>query len=54
VEDRIILELKIVEALQGTHEAQLLTCLTLAKKHQGFLINFNVKLLKKGIKSFVL
>ena len=54
VEDQIILELKSVEALQGIHEAQLLTYLKLAKKQQGFLINFNVKLLKQGIKSFVL
>jgi len=54
VEDRIILELKSVEALQGIHEAQLLTYLKLAKKQQGFLINFNAKLLKEGIKSFVL
>jgi len=49
VEDQIILELKSVEALQGIHEAQLRTCLKLAKKQQGFLININVKLLKEGI-----
>jgi len=54
MEDRIVLELKSVEALQGIHEAQLLTYLKLANKQQGFLINFNVKLLKEGIKSFVL
>ncbi len=54
VEDQIVLELKSIETLQGIHEAQLLTYLRLAKKQHGFLINFNVKLLKQGIKSFVL
>jgi len=54
IEGQIILELKSVETLQGIHEAQLLTYLRLAKKQHGFLINFNVKLLKQGIKSFVL
>jgi len=54
VEDQIVLELKSVEALKGIHEAQLLSYLRLAKKQHGFLINFNVKLLKQGIKSFVL
>jgi len=54
VEDQIIVELKSVEALQSIHEAQLLTYMKLAKKQQGFLINFNVKLLKQGVKSFVL
>jgi GxxExxY protein len=50
VEDKIILELKSVEQLKGIHEAQLLT----ANIKQGFLINFNAKLLKQGLKSFVL
>jgi GxxExxY protein len=54
VEDEILLELKSVDALRGIHEAQLLTYLKLAGKQQGFLINFNTKLLKQGIKSFVL
>ena len=54
IENQIILELKSVETLQGIHEAQLLTYLKLAKKQHGLLINFNVKLLKQGIKSFVL
>jgi hypothetical protein len=39
-----------VEQLKGIHEAQLLT----VNIKQGFLINFNVKLLKQGLKSFVL
>jgi len=54
VENEIILELKSVEELKGIHEAQLLTYMKLAGIRQGFLINFNVKLLKEGLKSFVL
>jgi GxxExxY protein len=54
VENEIILELKSVEQLSGIHEAQLLTYLKLAGIRQGFLINFNVKRLKNGLKSFVL
>jgi len=54
IEDQIILELKSVEQLKGIHEAQLLTYMKLADIKQGFLINFNVELLKQGLKSFVL
>jgi len=54
VENEIIVELKSVEALKGIHEAQLLTYMKLAGIRQGFLINFNVKLLKQGLRSFVL
>ena len=54
IEDEIILELKSVEQLKGIHEAQLLTYMKLMNIKQGFLINFNVKLLKQGLKSFVL
>jgi GxxExxY protein len=54
VEDEIILELKSVDELKGIHEAQLLTYMKLAGIKQGFLINFNVRLLKDGLKSFVL
>ncbi len=50
VEDKIILELKAVENLLPIHEAQLLTYLKLANKKLGLLINFNVTLLKNGIK----
>ncbi len=49
VEDRVILELKAVEALLPIHEAQLLTYLRLCGKRVGLLINFNVALLRKGI-----
>lgn len=54
VEDEIILELKSVEQLKSIHEAQLFTYMKLVNIKQGFLINFNVKFLKDGLKSFVL
>ena len=50
VEDSIVLELKSVEMLLPIHEAQLITYLKLSKKPLGYLINFNVPLLKSGIK----
>lgn len=54
VEDEIVLELKSVEKLNKVHEAQLLAYMKLAKIKYGFLINFNVTLLKDGLKSFIL
>ena len=50
VENSIIVELKAVEDLLSVHEVQLVTYLKLANKHLGFLINFNVSLIKSGIK----
>jgi len=50
VEDRIILELKTVEQLLPIHEAQLLTYLKLSDLTLGLLINFNVPVLKNGVK----
>jgi GxxExxY protein len=50
VNDLIILELKSVETVLPVHEAQLVTYLKLADKKLGLLINFNVTLLKDGIK----
>jgi GxxExxY protein len=50
VEDKVILELKSVDSLLPIHEAQLLTYLKLAGRKLGLLINFNVALLKNGIK----
>jgi GxxExxY protein len=49
VEDTVILELKSVEELLPIHEAQLMTYLKLSKKPVGFLVNFNVPLLKDGL-----
>jgi len=54
IEDRIILELKSVESIHGIHTAQILTYMKLLKVKHGFLINFNVKRLKDGLKSYVL
>lgn len=50
VEDIIIIELKAVEDLLPVHEVQLVTYLKLANKKLGYLINFNVSLLKYGIR----
>ena len=50
VEDTVVIELKSVEHILPIHEAQLLTYLKLANKKLGLLINFNVTLLKNGIK----
>ena len=54
VENEIILELKAIDATKGIHEAQLLTYMKLSNIKQGFLMNFNVRRLKDGLKSFVL
>jgi GxxExxY protein len=50
VEDEIVLELKSVEVILPVHEAQLVTYLKLSGKKLGLLINFNVALLKDGIR----
>jgi GxxExxY protein len=50
VEDKIVLELKSVERLLPIHDAQLLTYLKLGNWQLGILFNFNVPLLKLGIK----
>ena len=52
VEDTVILEIKSVESFSPVHEAQLLTNLKLSKKMIGLLINFNVAVLKNGIKRY--
>ena len=53
VEEEIILELKAVEVILPVHEAQIISYMKLADKRLGFLINFNVPLLKNGFKRFV-
>ena len=50
VPDKLIIELKACESLLPIHEAQLLTYLKLTGIQLGLLINFNVPLLKDGIK----
>ncbi len=54
VEEKIVCELKVVEQLQSVHTAQLLTYLKLTGKKLGFLINFNVPVIKYGIKRIIL
>jgi GxxExxY protein len=54
VEGRLLLELKSVSALAPLHEAQLITYLKLGGWEVGLLINFNVQILKDGIKRRVL
>lgn len=54
VENEVLLELKSVEQVLGIHEAQLITYMKLTGVGRGLLINFNVKRLKDGLKSFVL
>ena len=54
VEDKIICELKALDQMKPVWEAQILSYLKLTNKRLGFLINFNVPLIKKGIKRYVL
>ena len=53
VEKKVVLELKAADGLQPIHQAQLMTYLKLAEWGIGLLINFNVPVLKKGIKRMV-
>lgn len=53
IENKLILELKSVQALNDIHFAQLLTYLKLTNCKLGLLINFNVSLIKNGIKRVV-
>ena len=54
VNDELIVELKSVDQIMGIHQAQLLTYMKLSGVKVGLLINFNVEILKTGIKRFVL
>ncbi len=53
VEDSIIIELKSVEKMNPVYKAQLLTYLKLSNNKLGFLVNFNVPLIKDGIKRII-
>jgi GxxExxY protein len=53
VADKVVVEVKAINALQPIHEAQLLTYLKLTGLRVGLLINFNVPLLKDGIKRLI-
>ncbi len=54
VETELVVEVKSIEALSDLHTAQVLTYLKLSGNRLGLLINFNVPLLKHGIKRLVL
>ncbi len=53
VENEIILELKAVDTILPVHKAQIISYLKLSDRRLGFLLNFNVDLMKNGIKRFV-
>lgn len=54
VEDAVVVELKAVDQLMPVHEAQMLSYLRFTGCKVGLLMNFNVKLLKDGIRRFIL
>jgi GxxExxY protein len=54
VQDKLIVELKAVEKIQPIHEAQMITYLKITGQRLGLLVNFNVLLIKDGIKRVVL
>ena len=54
IESKVVIELKTVEFLTDVHTAQTLTYMKLGNYKLGLLLNFNVKLLKEGIKRFIL
>ncbi|RDB06112.1 GxxExxY protein [Runella aurantiaca] len=53
IEGLVVVELKSVEILNPVHEAQILTYMKFAEKKIGLLINFNVLVLKDGIRRFI-
>ncbi len=53
VENKVLVELKTVDAVLPVHKAQLLTYLRLTQRKLGLLINFNVPVLKDGIHRIV-
>ena len=54
VEHNVVVELKAVNQLEAIHEAQLLTYMKLTNCRVGLLINFNVSIIKQGLKRMVL
>lgn len=53
VNDRVVLEIKSSDGIAPIHDAQILSYLPLSGCKVGLLVNFNVKLLKNGIKRFI-
>ncbi|MGC9365115.1 MAG: GxxExxY protein [Fidelibacterota bacterium] len=54
VEDAVVLELKSVERMDPLFEAQLLSYMKLGEFKLGLLINFNSRLMKEGVKRFII
>jgi GxxExxY protein len=54
IENKVVIEIKAVESLKPIHQAQLLSYLKLSGCKVGLLINFNVRVLKNGIRRMVL
>ncbi|HAD11919.1 MAG TPA: GxxExxY protein [Saprospirales bacterium] len=53
IDNQVIVEIKSAEVLHPVYEAQIISYLKLSNKHLGFLINFNVPLIKQGIKRYI-
>jgi len=53
VEDKVVIEMKTVEAFTDVHTAQILTYMKLGNYKLGLLLNFHVKLMKEGIKRVI-
>ncbi len=53
VEEKVVIEIKTVEALNDVHTAQVLTYLKLGDYKLGLLLNFHVSILKNGIKRLI-
>jgi GxxExxY protein len=54
VEDRLVVEVKAVDALSEVHEAQILTCLKFSNCRIGLLLNFRARMLKDGLRRLAL
>lgn len=54
VEESVVIELKVVDELNPVHTAQILTYMKFSKMRYGLLINFNVTMLKNGIRRFII
>ncbi len=54
VERKVVVEIKVVDRIAPVHEAQVLSYLRFSECKIGLLLNFNVKLLKDGIRRFIM
>ncbi len=54
VSDLLVVEIKSVAGIERVHQAQLLTYMKLGGRHLGLLLNFNVPVLKEGIRRLIL